>query len=605
MAYQHVSRQLHECEDLIDLASLADSHQNNNYDLRRQHFPRTVLAIHHIVDSKLYKARKPSLEAYFKDRFQISRAQVYRFMDSALVLQVRVHTCACMGQCCQPCAADALLGQALDNVDPVPCRERQCRAIKKVTKTRHHRRALWLEVLEKYGVASADTVTSTQIEQVWRDLVRRRVVDPDDPEDEPYTGASTLHLPHQLMAAAAAASATLPTGTAYFAADGAYAAPAYPQYYASSGADTAPWPVDVPLGHQRAWTSSVVLPHGNEPAVTLSYTQYANQPHVRSASEGVALPHTAAGEVSAASNKPLPLHAGRRTRRPRARHATSPASPAPLSPTASVCSAPADYDYTYNPETEASLDMEGRGVAAFLASHCAAFQGSSISSSPISSPLSSSSSSPSALAATLALPSARLPPHIVAAAAQAQAQALRAPLTVTAPAVATDEDDVHEILSTLSGMPSAARQSVCAQHLAEDRSLMDAAQQPAVLLTPSPLRTPNVQYAHASLLPAAASGANEATSDKRVLLEGNHADGADERGCKRVQHVHPSAPFALITPKSSPAVQEPVHADKGSGACSSADQRICHAHEQPDDHVRDMAVAVLAAPSTIDVPAPM
>ena len=47
-----------------------------------------MLAVDQIVNQKLYKSKSSSLEQYFRDVWKISRAQVYRFIDSACVLKV-------------------------------------------------------------------------------------------------------------------------------------------------------------------------------------------------------------------------------------------------------------------------------------------------------------------------------------------------------------------------------------------------------------------------------------------------------------------------------------------------------------------------------------
>ena len=63
----------------------------NSLSKRKQkRFKRTVMSIHAIVTHKLYKAKASSLEVYFKDSWNISRAQVYRFLDCAWVLKVDV-----------------------------------------------------------------------------------------------------------------------------------------------------------------------------------------------------------------------------------------------------------------------------------------------------------------------------------------------------------------------------------------------------------------------------------------------------------------------------------------------------------------------------------
>jgi len=74
-------------ENRIDLRIL---HHVSQDELSRKaaKFKRTVMAVHAIVTQKLYKSRSSSLETYFRDSWKISRAQVYRFLDCALVLKV-------------------------------------------------------------------------------------------------------------------------------------------------------------------------------------------------------------------------------------------------------------------------------------------------------------------------------------------------------------------------------------------------------------------------------------------------------------------------------------------------------------------------------------
>lgn len=56
-------------------------------------FSATVDAVQIIVRDKLYKARAKSLESYFNVSWHISRAQVYRYLDCASVLDVRPRYC--------------------------------------------------------------------------------------------------------------------------------------------------------------------------------------------------------------------------------------------------------------------------------------------------------------------------------------------------------------------------------------------------------------------------------------------------------------------------------------------------------------------------------
>ncbi len=51
-------------------------------------FKDTVTAVHRIVQEKLYKNYSPSLEAYFKEKWKMSRAQVYRYLDCVTIFEV-------------------------------------------------------------------------------------------------------------------------------------------------------------------------------------------------------------------------------------------------------------------------------------------------------------------------------------------------------------------------------------------------------------------------------------------------------------------------------------------------------------------------------------
>lgn len=51
-------------------------------------FVATMTAVRDIVTQKLYKSKGKTLEAYFRERWNVSRPQVYRFIDCAIVLQV-------------------------------------------------------------------------------------------------------------------------------------------------------------------------------------------------------------------------------------------------------------------------------------------------------------------------------------------------------------------------------------------------------------------------------------------------------------------------------------------------------------------------------------
>ncbi|KAJ3282444.1 hypothetical protein HK104_010889, partial [Borealophlyctis nickersoniae] len=132
-------------EQRIDLKVL---HHLNRDDHRKKlkRFRRTVAAVHAIVSNKLYRSKASSLEAYFREAWKISRAQVYRFLDCAAVLK------------------------QLAGFTEQPCRERLCRSLKRLAKNRQDTRKLWECVLAKVN-NDHESVTSTIITNVWQQLV--------------------------------------------------------------------------------------------------------------------------------------------------------------------------------------------------------------------------------------------------------------------------------------------------------------------------------------------------------------------------------------------------------------------------------------------------
>jgi hypothetical protein len=91
-AYHKMQNMLLKEQELIQVESQlsTDVLQNISSKKSNPNFVKTVLAVFRIVDDKLYRVRAHSLEQYFKERWQISRAQVYRFYNCARVLQVSI-----------------------------------------------------------------------------------------------------------------------------------------------------------------------------------------------------------------------------------------------------------------------------------------------------------------------------------------------------------------------------------------------------------------------------------------------------------------------------------------------------------------------------------
>ncbi|KAI8803608.1 hypothetical protein BJ742DRAFT_491979 [Cladochytrium replicatum] len=154
--------QLKQEEQRIDLnvlhLSSSDDHQK-----KQKRFKRTVFGVLTIVHHKFYKSKANSLESYFRDAWKISRAQVYRFIDCALVLK------------------------QLDGFDEQPCRERLCRSLKKLAKNKQDICKLWGAVLARVN-NDHEAVTSTIINAVWKDLLAKGETtgEPNPGEDETH-----------------------------------------------------------------------------------------------------------------------------------------------------------------------------------------------------------------------------------------------------------------------------------------------------------------------------------------------------------------------------------------------------------------------------------
>ncbi|KAJ3133817.1 hypothetical protein HK101_004413, partial [Irineochytrium annulatum] len=128
------------------------------------------MAVSVIVTKKLYRHKVTNLETYFRDVFQISRAQVYRFLDCSSVIK------------------------QLDNFEILPSRERVCRSLKRLAKNQSDMRKLW-EAILSFVQNRFDTITSKLIESRWRVLLDAKEVTGTTTPDEPMDGSTSLDFP--------------------------------------------------------------------------------------------------------------------------------------------------------------------------------------------------------------------------------------------------------------------------------------------------------------------------------------------------------------------------------------------------------------------------
>ncbi|KAJ3128859.1 hypothetical protein HK101_005331, partial [Irineochytrium annulatum] len=127
--------------------------------LKQERFMKTVAAVHDIVVRKLYRQRSANLQKYFKSMWNISRASVYRIMDCAVVLDY------------------------LRNFSVLPARERLCRVLRKIAKSRADTRRLWAAVLDNVS-GNFDAITSTVISTLHSELSRSRILPCQDKDDD-------------------------------------------------------------------------------------------------------------------------------------------------------------------------------------------------------------------------------------------------------------------------------------------------------------------------------------------------------------------------------------------------------------------------------------
>ncbi|TPX46439.1 hypothetical protein SeLEV6574_g03240 [Synchytrium endobioticum] len=111
-------------------------------------FKRSVIGLQKIVSEKLYRVMAASVQSYFKNRFELTRAQAYRFIDCAVVL-------------------DHLTGLKH------PTRERLCRCLKKVCTSRQDMRSVWLKALAERQ-NDPERVNSSLIEVIAAELKHDR-----------------------------------------------------------------------------------------------------------------------------------------------------------------------------------------------------------------------------------------------------------------------------------------------------------------------------------------------------------------------------------------------------------------------------------------------
>lgn len=167
--------ELKAAEESIDLKSDSVIREEYLYQKKQERFKKTAFGVQTIVSRKLYRAANLTVEEYFRKKWNISRAQVYRFLDAADVLR------------------------QLKDFTFTPRHELLCRTLKHYAKTNEHMVLLWQSVLDK-AQNKLTSINSGLITTVWEELVKSGKIVPTVPEKgarkvRTYKKKTTLPIP--------------------------------------------------------------------------------------------------------------------------------------------------------------------------------------------------------------------------------------------------------------------------------------------------------------------------------------------------------------------------------------------------------------------------
>jgi len=149
--------ELRVAEQSLDFSNRNFSREVYIYHKKQERFKKTVMGVHTIVSKKLYRLSDLTLEEYFRSRWKISRAQVYRFLDAAEVLK------------------------QLSDFTFLPSHELLCRTLKQHAKSQEHMKILWENVLNKVN-DHLTSINSSLISSTWLELVKDGKVVPLPPQ---------------------------------------------------------------------------------------------------------------------------------------------------------------------------------------------------------------------------------------------------------------------------------------------------------------------------------------------------------------------------------------------------------------------------------------
>jgi len=117
----------------------------NSYIKKQNSFVALVKSIQYYLQTKEYKQYNYSLDEFVKMKWNISKAQAYRYLISAKVID------------------------QLQEFQIKPCYERICRALYNVAKTPKQMKLLWGSILKSAG-NRPDCINSSHIKKMWKKL---------------------------------------------------------------------------------------------------------------------------------------------------------------------------------------------------------------------------------------------------------------------------------------------------------------------------------------------------------------------------------------------------------------------------------------------------
>ncbi|KAL6591983.1 hypothetical protein U3516DRAFT_834887 [Neocallimastix sp. 'constans'] len=115
------------------------------YLQKQKNFRALVKGVQRTLQDKKYKHTNSSFEDFIKSRWNISKAQAYRYLISAKVID------------------------QLEEFDIQPCYERICRSLYNCAKTPKQMKLLWGSILRTAG-NRPDSINSSHVKKMWKQL---------------------------------------------------------------------------------------------------------------------------------------------------------------------------------------------------------------------------------------------------------------------------------------------------------------------------------------------------------------------------------------------------------------------------------------------------